>query len=277
MIIDKSGEEGSQEGNEGKENDAEAAANSQANKNESESGGAADLDGGEKGGEAGKDAGAAEGAAGQEEGGEPEPVAFDPEKFQEAILEKVGAMMKPKEPEAPKELTDEQWADLEEKTAMPRASLQYMANTQAQIIDKIMDKMDEKYGGRLAQFETGSALSTLSKENGFSDASTHQKNVTDFLKDVDPRKHNDPEMLKKAVIYSRGLGMQGKINRVRNEGIKNLQIVGAGRPTSPGGTGAGKGSKPLDEAQRQVAEMMGGEAEYRKFMSTGNGPAIIGK
>jgi len=275
--IDKSGtEDRILEDDGGKGDGTENSPDPKDIENEPKASGTTDPNGGEAALKDGEDAGAAPRKAGEEEGGVPGIVEFDPAQFEASILEKIDEKLKPKE-EAPKQLTDEEWTGLEEKTGMARVSIQYIADLQAQMVDKIMASIEGKYGGRLAQFETGSALTNLSKEKGFSDASVHQKNVTEFLKDVDPRLHNDPNQLRKAVIYSRGLGISGTINKIRGEGSRGLKIVGAGRPTSPDGGTTGK-SRPLNETERQAAQLMpGGEAEYIKIRNrNSNGAVTVG-
>ncbi len=282
-VIDKSGDEEIKDDGE-KGNGTQDPTDQKTNENELESGGTTNLNGGAEGGDAPKDGQPAEGAAPKEEGGVPAVNEFDPAKFEANMTEKMTEIVnkavgsiKPKE-EPQKQLTDEEWTGLEETTGMGRPAIQYITDLNAALANKIIASIDAKFGSQLAQLGTGSALTALSKENGFKDATTHQKNVSEFLKDMDPRLHNDPNTLKKAVIYSRGLGMSGMINKVRNEGSQNLKIVGAGRPTSPGGTGTGKSTPALNETQRAAAALMdGGEAEYIKFMKTSNGATTIGR
>lgn len=236
MIIDKDGK-GTEEGqpdNKGGEggNGTKIETNPEDNNPINQPGGEADPNGGTTPGEDGENDKGKEAPTGkEEEGAEPTP-PVDVDKIVDQILAKTG-LGKEKEPEKEKLDPKEAAARIEsiaKKLGITPEAVRYFTNQNMQVADIIRKEVSSK----LAVINKSSALARLSREKGFEDANRHAKGVDEFLSVFDESEHSDPELLRRAVIYSRGLEAQKNLKQVQNTNERNKKIAGTGRPASPG-------------------------------------------
>jgi len=232
--------------------------------------------GGEEAGEAGKDAGAPEGEAANAEGDPESGVAeqpFDPAAFKEDLIKEIQEKIAP--PQAPQQLTEEQWAAKEQEFGVSRQAIQ--AFTQQNI--KVYNAMREYVDAQFAAINKTTALQALSQEKGFTDAPRYRKEIDQFLSKFDPKVHSNPQLLKDAVIYARGLAASGNIQRARNDGERNRRIAGAARPSSPNANGGARkpaATPSLTREQRDAASKFGmSDAEYAGLMKKRGTPIAI--
>ncbi len=236
-----------------------------------------DLNAGGENREVPEDGGQDEGQVdGQEEGAEsalaegeeatPEP--FDPNAFKEDILKSIDEKMTP--PAAPPaELTEEQWAAKETEVGVPRQSIQFFTAQAMKVYETVMNHIEERF----AKLDKVEGIRGISKEKGFEDATRYQKEIDQYLSRYHPKHHSNPQLLKDAVIYARGLNASKNIQRVRTDQDRNKKIAGPARPSSPNG-GKRVPTVALNASQRDVATKFGmSETEYQKLMK-GRGTPI---
>lgn len=180
-----------------------------------------------------------------------------------AIKEAFANIPKPQEPT--KQYTEEDWAKMESEWGMPRTAIDRVTRQNVQIVNQIMEHIDS----RIAKIEFGNALETFSKQPGFTDATRYRKDIDSFLGNYDPKHWSNPQLLKMAVFYARGVNANGNVQKAMVGAERNRKISGQARPSSPGGGVRRSAMPPLTESQRQAAELMGGESEYRKFQVNG--------
>lgn len=286
-IEDVGGDDGAQDPSGAEDNNAQPKPANAAGANRGaanpEDGGAGDENEGEvpvqdEGAEAGAEVEVDENGqplAGDDVAAEGDGDPFDPKAFEENILKKIDERLKPAEAPKPVEFTEEQWAAKEQEFGVPRSAIQRFTGMAVQVHDRIMAAMD----ARFASIEKEGALRTLSRTKGFEDAQRYPKGIEHFLQKYDPKYHSNPELLKQAVVYARGLAASRNIQRVRVEKERHRTISGAARPASPGnGAGAtrrpGAGvTRPLTREQRQVMEKFNmSEKEYRGLQNKGRVP-----
>ncbi len=171
------------------------------------------------------------------------------------IPEKVADTVKP--------MTEEQWVSLEQEWGQPRQTIQKITSQNVQVVNKLIDYIDSKF----SKIEVGEAIQNLSKDPGFTDAGRYKDSITDFLSDYEQKHWSNPALLKKAVIYSRGLNANKNVQRARVETERNKKIAGAARPSSPSGGMRRVAAPALTGAHKEVAAIMGSESEYQKFRS----------
>lgn len=160
-----------------------------------------------------------------------------------------------------KPMTDEDWAKLEQSVGAPRQTIEFFTNQSVKVVNKMMDYIDSKF----AKFEVGDAIANVGKEVGFSDATRYRNEINEFLGDYDTKHWSNPALIKKAVIYARGLNAGKNLTKARTDLERNKKIAGPARPASPA-TGMKRTSAPaLSGAHKEVAAIMGNEAEYNKF------------
>lgn len=256
--------------------------NPKGNETVPEPSGEENLNAGAEGGEAEPGAGTDEGEPGAEGSGAepkqeettPDPLAEFTERMEKRfeLLEKA---VKPQErAPAPVEPTEEQWAELETKTQMPRAGIKHVAT----MMERGLKAIERKFEERLSAFESEKVLETVSADPSFSDAKTLKTEVQTYLKKFAPADRSDPELVKDAIIYARGLKSKAAIARAAKGQERNKHITGAARPASPNG-GGNTAQAVLSSAQKQAASMLpGGEAEYRKIQAAAKkngGPAVF--
>jgi hypothetical protein len=235
--------------------------NKEANEIVDESGGATDLNAGTEVSEDGKDAGETEGEV--VEGSESPGTKVNPELA--AFKEEIKAELAKLAPVAPaaevKPLTEEQWGKLEEDWGQPRQTIQRITNQNVQVVRKLTEYIDSRF----AKLEVGDTIQAVSKEALYTDAPRYQKEIREFIQDYDPKHWSNPELIKRAVIYARGLNANANLQKVRTDTEKNKKIAGPARPSSPSG-GIKRTTMPaLNGAHREAANLMGSEGEYNKF------------
>lgn len=245
--------------------DASLTAIEEDNQNVDEQGGTADPDGGAKDPQVGKDDSAQEGEI-LEDGEIARSEGDDRIAVVEKTLKEIHEKLNEQKPEPVKQMTDEEWAKLEQQTGAPRSTIEFFTNQNVRVVEKLTQYIDSK----LAKLEFDSSINDFSRTPGFQDAVRYKKDVQDFLSAYDPKHWTNPELLKRAVIYSRGLHSGENVQRARTDSERNRKIAGAARPMAPGGSARKPATPPLTQAQREVAAMMpGGEAEYLKYRPKG--------
>lgn len=281
-VFDDSGMENGASGEEkpeGAVNGTQVNQDPEVNEAQPQPGEESGADGGAEGGEAREGAGGDEVQAGTEEG-KPDPVATLQatvadlqKKLEDALANKPQLKAKEEAPKPPVELTEEEWAAREQALGIPRNAIKWQAKQGEYIYKAVMEGVERILNERMGGFEKSSALSKLSKETGFEDAGRYQKEVDEFLADFSPEHHSNPALLKKAVVYARGLNAKRDLSRVRSDGERNKVISGSGRPAAPS-AGNRVRITPLNLLQKQAAQLMGSEAEYNKWRPK-NGSAVI--
>lgn len=244
--------------------------NAAPNDTESQSGNESDLAGNGENQEAGKEAGDVE-----TQGGEPQPstesnAPLDLNQLKTEIVDSIKEQLKPPEP-PPQPITEEQWAQHEQTWGVPRTAI----DQTIRIAVKLKSEMQEYVDSKFAALESDAAIGNLAKEPGFSDVGRLKEGIKEFLKDFDPKFHSNPQLLKKAAIYARGLSSQKDIRAVRNTDEKNRQVVNRLKTGKSEGASA-PSQKGLTEIQRQAAELLkGGENEYRQLMKMKGKPIAV--
>ena len=226
--------------------------------------GEADPNGGTENLENGEDAGNVEGEVNQEgteSGTENQPPIKE---IVQQALEEAFAKNKPQEPI--KERTAEEWAAMEQEWGAPRSTIERVTRQSVTVYNKVMDVLD----ARMSKYELSDSLNSLSKEQGFQDANRYKNDITKYLSRYETKHWTNPQLLKDAVIYSRGLNANANVQKARNESERNRVVAGKARPSAPGG-GQRRVSLPaLTSEQREAAAMMpGGEQQYRQFKNKG--------
>lgn len=220
-----------------------------------------DIDGGTEDQEAGRDANEVE--------SETRPSGTEPRPQDDVRIANVERMIKEVSDKisAPpvKERTPEEWAAMEQEYGVPRGAIERFTRQNVTVYNKIKDEMD----ARFAKYEMNDALGDLVKEQGFNDAVRYKKDVTAYLSRYETKHWTNPQLLKDAVIYARGLNANANVQKARTDSQRNVVVAGKGRPASPGGGQRRSNPVPLTKEQKEAAEMMGSESEYRKFMSKG--------
>lgn len=235
-----------------------------------EQGGATDADGGTENFEVGENDQVQEGEV-LEDGAKPGAPNDDRLGIVEKTLNEIRAKINEKPAEVPKALTEEEWSKHEQDWGVPRAAIERVTQQNVRVVNHLREYID----GELAKLRFDSAITDFSKTPGFNDAARYKKDVQEFLGSYEPRHWNNPDLLKKAVFYARGVNAQGTIQRVRADTERNRKIAGAARPASPGGSIRKGALPPLTPTQREAAMLMpGGEAEYNKFR-VGGGRRVI--
>jgi hypothetical protein len=276
MLFDKG--EGGQEGTEGEEKtDVKVEAGTEVDKPLDEQGGDADADGGAEGGEAGEDGGLEKGTAGEEGGGAEggEPGEVDSAKVigdltariteLESHIKSLSAPATPQAPAKAPELTEEEWQKAEEATGIPRTGIKFFSQAQNRMANELKSFIQSE----LSEFRLDRSISQLAKDPQFTDAVKFDSDIREYLKRVDPQYHTNADVLKDAVIWSRGKNYKGTIKKVRDEKEINKRIAGTARPASPAGGPKGP-SKPLTPVEKSAAAAVNmSEAEYAKLKTRG--------
>lgn len=211
--------------------------------------------------------------------GEEAATPLTPELISQMVAKSVeDAMLKNKPADAPPQLTEEQWAAKEQEVGVERKAIQFFTAQSMKVWNAVQDAMD----ARFAKFEKIEAIRDLSRTKGFEDASRYQKGIDSFLTKYQPKYHSNPELLKMAVIYARGLARSGDVRRAQVSSQRNVRVAGAARPSSPGSSAGatrrpGSTQRPLTASQREVMQKFGWtEKEYRDSLSTRGTPVTDG-
>lgn len=212
-------------------------------------------------------------------GGEEEPDPRD-QKIEELTarldaIEKGGGKGK----EEPKPWGDEEWTKLMERwelTPDADGNPRNFGKTALQGVMQMMMGQRQEFRDMLqaemSGFKKEAAIADLSWEKGFEDIKGYRKGMEEFLKDFSPGLHSDKNLLKKALIYSRGLGASGKFRKALNDKEKNRRINAGGvhGKAAPGKGGGGK-SVVLSAEQKAAAKSSGmSEQEYIKYLTIDN-------
>lgn len=185
---------------------------------------------------------------------------FDLEAFKTSIIEAVKANQPAPEP---KPITDQEWADIESKSGLPRNAVQYFGNMMMKLRESIVSDL----GGRLSTFERDSAIQKLGSEPGFNDAPALRSGIEQFFKDlgIPATAQNDPKLLRAAVVFARGLNRQKDLKRARSEKEVNRRITTTGTPGTGSNGTAAKRPAALNSMQRDIIAKTGvSAADYEK-------------
>ena len=226
-------------------------------------GGDADPDGGGADPEAGADGVEKEGSLppeGQEPGVQDNPRI---EALERELAELKAQRERPEE--KPKPFTEEEWTKAEHDWGVPRGAIDRITKQNVQVVNKIMDYIDSK----MAPLLGSDVIQQVAREPGFSDATRYRNEIRDFMTEFSPQAWSNPALIKKAVVYARGVHASANVNRARGEQERNRRIAGSARPTAPSASGRRTTLPALTADQKQVAEMMGGEGQYNKFRRNG--------
>lgn len=182
------------------------------------------------------------------------------------LTARLETLSKPRE-EAPAPVpqpTEEQWQAKADELGVSVKYLKFETTQKANLYNRIKQEIISEMTGRFSKFEKADAISSLSKDPQFADAPKYRKDIDTFLEKFDAKEQSNPELLKMAVIYARGLNAKKREAGIRSDGERNRHINGAARPAS---SSSGTRSKvtPLFGNQKVVAAMMNGDAEYNKF------------
>lgn len=185
--------------------------------------------------------------------------------FKNEITKTLEEKLKPTEEKA-QPITEERWLELEKEWAAPRQTIDRVTRQSVQVFDRIKAYVDEQ----LAGLQKDDVVARVAKENGITDHARLKAGVDEFMKDYAPQHHSNPVLIKKALIYARGLTSGKDLQRARSNGERNRQVINKIK----GGTGENRGgqtglNRPLSAQERQAAEMMpGGEKAYREMKSS---------
>lgn len=157
------------------------------------------------------------------------------------------------------ELTEEQWAKTEERLGVNREAIKFFTSQTVKAVQQIMGEIERRFGS----LDKDKAFQELAKDPQFSDAPTHKKEMDEWLSQFDPSLHSKPELLKSAYWVAKGKNASKVVAKVRKEGERNKQVVGAGRPSAPNTGARTKAPAPLNGYQKHIAELVGGENIYR--------------
>lgn len=265
--LDKGGEP--DEGPEGEGDGAAPAAGAEADENEPQPGGEADPQRGEGAGEAGGVREEAEDGAGDAEGAD-DPLKGALARLETAEKELAALKGRPAEaPPAPKELSEEEWVKKEEEWGVGRNAIKQVASMHMSLFNHVNQMLDD----RLGRFEVDSSLARLAHEPGFSDVNALRSGIDEFLQDVSPGRRSDPNVLKKAAIYARGLQAASRVNKARNSGERNRRIITKARPAAPSGGVRRPHSAALTPSQRSAAAFHPeGEEGYKRDLAARGKP-----
>lgn len=179
----------------------------------------------------------------------------------QALLEaKKNSEEKPKE-EAPKQLSDEQWAKLEEDWGgMPRTAIQKIGSSNMRVIQHIMGEMDKRF----AKFEKESALEVLSQNPQFRDIKSYKAGIDEFLNNFPVENHANPKLLEMAAIYARGKKAPEQMKQYTEGTERNKKVIMNNKMASPSSGGkSASTSMQLTPLERSAAKAYGvSEKEY---------------
>ncbi len=259
----------------GKNNGTQDAINAEDNDALNEQGDDTNLDRGTADLEAGEDAGGEEEAL-PDETGNPKPGSTGPlsteevreqlrHELREEMRKEMAEQMRANQPPAPeKQISEEEWTQHESDWGIPRSAIKNTVERMTRVHDTIMKKIDERF----AKFEKAESLRSLSRDPGFTDANRYSKDIDEFLSHYPAQHHSNPDLLKRAVIYSRGKNMKTQVAKARNGSERNLRIAAPGGRPAAGGAPIRTGSKiALTASQRSAARAFGMTDE--EYVSSG--------
>lgn len=239
-----------------------------------------DPDGGGEATEAGENGEEAPGEAGEEEG-QPADLKEQFNTWKEELLRELkGGQEVPPETEIlqkvtlPQKFSEEGLTALEQKFGITEeASPMFRASLPAitAMINHAIGGLVQHYQGEFAGLKFEKALESVSKDKDFQDAPALRKGIDSFLSDFSPVHRANPALIKKAVIYARGLNAKAQVKAAAQGAERKAKILGKTRPSSPS---AGNGSAPsirLSPTQESAATMYpGGRTAYIKHLQARN-------
>ena len=262
MIIDKGGMSSGIDADEGELN-AEIEADTKADDIINEPSGDADLNRGAKTGKASGDVEPKEGEVGEgEEVSEEESI--NPQDLIKNLSAKVEDLQRrldnpqrapkveEKAPE-PAPISDQEWEKYESEWGIPRTAIKNTVDRVVRAVTDIRSYVDQKF----AKYERQEQLDSLSSDPEFNDAKKYSKEINQYLEKIDPRYHSNPDVLKDAVIWARGLNYKRSVQNVRNEKEINKRISGIARPAS---SSVSRGSKGKTSASLTTLEKSAADA-----------------
>lgn len=165
---------------------------------------------------------------------------------------------------APKQMTDEDWAVLENRFGgLSRSQIEPIA----EFMDRASKSVEDRIVSRIAKIEKELTINAMAEQDGTRDVRSYRKEMEEYLGNFDQRSHADPKLLKMAYIYARGLKAPEAVKRAVASKERGLKVIGVGKPNTGGGSAGGKGSGvKLTPQERAVAKAAGmSEAEYAKW------------
>ena len=165
--------------------------------------------------------------------------------------------------EAPKERTDTEWLKLEETWGVGRSTITAIEQQNANMIRAIVGYIGRELGG----LKKNEALQALSKQKGFEDLNNYRAGIDEFLAEFEPGNHSDPQLLKKAYYYGKGVSAQKKIDKViqSKEGRRRIIKNAGGAPA--GASNKAKRTITLTREQMAMADKAGmNYKEYAKYL-----------
>lgn len=163
--------------------------------------------------------------------------------------------------EAPKAMSDEEWAKIEEDTGMKRAGVKFLAE---KILGPSLKKIVDTFGSRLAKMESNSAFTAMAGNPKFKDIGAYRGRMEKILQDYSPEARNNPGIMRLAYFAAKGMGIKKAVaaESQRREVRKKISVTkrpGGGK----GGEGRGGKSVTLTPIQKQAAKLAGmSEKEY---------------
>lgn len=161
------------------------------------------------------------------------------------------------------EMTDEQWAALEDRFGgLPRQQIQPLA----EMVERAATNAESRILGRLVAVEKELTIARLAESDGTRDIRAHREGVEKFLKNFGPNTHSDEKLLRMALAFARG----EKVASAPRSGQgkeRNLRVAGAGKPNTGGSSAGGmSGGHGLTRGERDAARAAGmSEKEYAEW------------
>jgi hypothetical protein len=171
----------------------------------------------------------------------------------------------PVEQKAP-QITEEEWAKYEEERGIPRTAQTWITNTLVRAVQDIEKVINQRF----ARIDRKEAIQGMASNPEFSDANKYQKEMDQYLEKVDPRYHANPEVLKDALIWARGMNYKKTVQNVRNEREVNKRISGVARPSTGGAKSSSKSTPALTALEKSAADAVGmSYSDYAASRSNG--------
>ncbi|RTL20760.1 MAG: hypothetical protein EKK55_17395 [Rhodocyclaceae bacterium] len=168
-------------------------------------------------------------------------------------------------PAAPPQMTDEQWAKVQEEWGMDRRGIEKVTAQNAYLYRKIIGEVSKM----MAPFHKERVIAQMEKQEEFKDIRQHLSGVDEFLANFDDDQHANEKLLALGLMYARGKGLNKAVRTAANSKERNKKIAGAARPAAPSAGAAKKPSRGLNEMERQAARLGGMTDEEYLKMKTG--------
>ena len=244
-----------------------------------EQGGESDSQRGEAVGEAGKDGEAAEGEVVEEEGAEPE--LTEAERAQALKADILRELKGAPEDEAPEDVLSKlSLPEMNEKNLPVLAqkfgiSEDMLPGFQAQmpavtaLINHAIGNVVKHFQGQFAGLNYEKAIESLAKDKQFADAPALRAGIDEFMKDFSPVHRSNVNLIKKGVIYARGLSAKAQVRAAADGAERKTKIIGKSKPSSGGGGSTGGKPVALSAAQESASALYpGGRAAYIKHLQS---------